>query len=113
MTVNYTVATENATFSPSSTSSSAGLAAGLTVFFLLLVIIVGGIIYKYHGAIMSMMPFRQRKVQEKEDHTETPQADPHEYTDMIQEQATGASPIYENLKTQTTGYNVAAVNRSR
>lgn len=62
---------------------------------------------------MSMVPFRQRKVQEKEDHTETPQDDPHDCTDMVQEQSIGPCPIYENLKTQTTGYNVAAANQSR
>ncbi|KAL3988308.1 protocadherin-15 [Sarotherodon galilaeus] len=103
----------NSTVSDSSSNPSTNLGVGLGVFFLLLAIIVGVIIYKFYGIIANVMPFRQRTVQEKEDHSETPQADPHEYTGMIREQSIGQSPIYENLKTQTGGYNMAASNQSR
>lgn len=96
-----------------SSNSSTNLGVGLGVFFLLLAIIVGVIIYKFYGIIANVMPFRQRTAQEKEDHSETPQGDSHEYTDMIQEQSIGQASIYENLKPQTCGYSMEASNQSR
>lgn len=103
----------NNTVSDSSSNSSTNLGVGLGVFFLLLAIIVGVIIYKFYGIIANVMPFRQRTAQEKEDHSETPQTDSHEYTGMIQEQSIGQSSIYENLKPQTCGYSMEASNQSR
>lgn len=113
MIVNNTCVPGNGTSTCAASGSSAGLAAGLTIFFLLLVIVAGVIVYKYHRQNRSVLQFGQRRSQKKEDHTETPQAVSHEYIGVSREQSIGQTPIYENLATQTTKYNRHAVNQSR
>lgn len=100
----------NATACPPS-SSSVGLAVGLTLFFLILAIVVGVIVYKYHSKMRNMLESLQTRSQKKEDYTETPQDDSHHYTSMIREQPAGQTPIYENFN--PTGPNRPAANTSR
>lgn len=76
-------------------------------------ITAGVIMYKYQGKIRNMLHFGHTRSQKKEDFTETTQADSHQYDRMMIEQSTAQSPIYENLTTQTTGYNRRSVNQSR
>lgn len=92
-------------------SFSAGLAVGLTLFVLLLVIVSGVLMFRYHRQIMNILPFRHRRSQKKEDCTETPEADSHQYTGLSREQSTAQAPIYENLS--TTRYNKSTVKQSR
>ncbi|KAM8727361.1 uncharacterized protein AB9X84_001093 [Acanthopagrus schlegelii] len=92
-------------------SFSAGLAVGLTLFVLLLVIVSGVLAFRYHRQIMNILPFRHRRSQKKEDCTETPEADSHQYTGLSREQSTAQAPIYENLS--TTRYSKSTVKQSR
>lgn len=91
-------------------SFSAGLAVGLILFVLLLVIVSGVLVFRYRRPIMNILPFRHRRSQKKEDCTETPEADSHQYIDLSREQSTAQAPIYENLS--TTRYNKSTVKQS-
>lgn len=114
MIVNNTCVPGNGTDACPGPGSSAGLAVGLTFFFLLLVIVATVMAYKYRGEIRNIWSqFEQRRSQGKEDYTQTPQASSHEYTSMITDQSAGQTPIYENLATQTTGYNRRSVQQNR
>lgn len=109
MIINNTCVSGNDTAACSAPGSSAGLAAGLTIFFLLLVIVAAALAYKYHGKIRNIWLQPEQK---KEDYTETTQVNPHVYTSMISEQPTGQNPIYENL-TRKTGGNRRSVHQER
>ncbi|KAK9539027.1 hypothetical protein VZT92_004161 [Zoarces viviparus] len=112
MTVNNTCVHGNETTCLAPSSSSTGLAVGLTFFFILLLSVAGAIVYKYHSKMRSMLQFRQRRSHtKKQDYTETPPEDSHQYVSTIGEQSTGQNPIYENLTTRTTGYKKPALNR--
>ncbi len=110
MIVNNTCVPGNDTEACQTAGSAAGLAVGLTFFFLLL-IVAALLVYKYRSEIRNIwLQFEQRS-QKKEDYTETPQANSHEYSSMIREQSTGQNPVYENLT--TTGYHRRAVHQNR
>ncbi|KAL3054933.1 hypothetical protein OYC64_017789 [Pagothenia borchgrevinki] len=106
-------------------SSTAGLAVGLTLFFLLVVIIAGVIVYKYNK-VRDMLHLGKKRRQKKEDFAETPQDDSHQYTSRIHQstsmihqstsmihQSTEQNPIYENLTTQTTRNNRPEVEQNK
>ncbi|KAI3375092.1 hypothetical protein L3Q82_021605 [Scortum barcoo] len=114
MIVDNTCIPGNGTAECSAPSSSVGLAVGLTLFFLLLVIVAAVMVYKYHSEIRNIwLQFEHRRGQKTEDDMETPQANSHEYTSTITEQTTGQVPIYENLTTQSGGYNRPQVYNNR
>ena len=94
-------------------TSTAGLALGLTISFVFVVTVATVIVYKHHSKIRNMVQFRQRRSQKKKENSETTQAESHLYTSMITEQSAGHAPIYENLPTQTTGYNRPVANQRR
>lgn len=106
MMVNNTCNPGNGTSECAAPNSSVGLAVGLTLFFLLLVIVAAVMVYKYRSEIRNIWSqFEHQRGQKTENDMETPQANCHEYISTITEQTTEQAPIYENLATQTSGYN--------
>ncbi len=112
MPSNDTFVPGNVTSTPLTPSSHAGLIVGPTLFFLLLFIVAGVIVYKYRNKIRNMLQSGHRS-QKKEDYTETPVADSHDYTTLSREQSIGQTPIYENLNSRAPAHNRHAVNQSR
>ncbi|CAJ1071811.1 hypothetical protein L3Q82_021605 [Xyrichtys novacula] len=100
MSVNITCVPGNNSTACRTHASSAGLAAGLTVFFLVLVIAACWVIYKFRSKIRNIIPLERRRSVKKEEYIETPQADSHPYTSTATDQPTGQTPIYENLGTR-------------
>lgn len=116
MTVNSTCVQTNGTDACFAPSSSAGLAVGLSLFFILLVIGVGGIVFKCHKKMRTLVQSEQRGHNEKTVCTEPPQTEEDHYTRMSSEQPEGQpegqTPIYENLTIQA-GYRGPAAQHSR
>lgn len=112
MIVNSTCVQTNGTDACFAPSSSAGLAVGLSLFFILLVIGVGGVVFKCHKKMRTLVQFEQRGNKEKTVCAEPPQTEDDHYTSMSIEQPEGQTPIYENLTIQA-GYRGAAAQHSR
>lgn len=104
---------DTATCSFKASSSPVGLAVGLTLLFLLLGVSAGLIIYKKRRKLRNMLQLGHGNAQNKDDHTQTPQTDSHQYTCVITTQSEGQTPIYENLSVQVTSRNTTVVHQDR
>lgn len=104
------------TLDPVREFSPLGLSVGLTLLLLLVVIVVGLVTYKFKSQIRNMVQSRRRggrDNQKKMDYLETPQDDSQHYIGLIREQPAAHNPIYENLSTQTHGYQRPAAHHGR